>query len=144
MEFTREMLEALGVGEEQIEPILRAHDESTAALVRAREELAASFERHRRREAYAGLLRRAGVAERHLAAVLRAADYTALALTPEGEAEDEAEALRRIREEWGDFIVTTTLAGAPTAAPPAAAAPDYDAMSDSEYYAAVYAANRKE
>lgn len=63
-----------------------------------------------------------------------------LELDDRGAAKNSAQLVETVKTEWADFIPSTSVRGAAVETPPAAPpAPDYDAMSDAEYYAATAA-----
>ena len=68
-----------------------------------RQEAESRAEEAEKRRCYEQLLRRAGMAERRIAPVLRATDLGALRLAGGGLA-DEGELLRQIRREWGELL----------------------------------------
>lgn len=73
----------------------------------------------KKEQAYKKLLEDAGVSEKRIAAVLRVSDVDGIEFDEEGKIKDEAKILSGIKEEWSDFIGTTSTKGAATATPPA-------------------------
>ncbi len=69
--------------------------------------------------AYRELLKRSGVSEKRLDAILRVTDIEALEIDDKGALKDEDAKAAEIRENWGDFIETTKQAGASVPTPPA-------------------------
>lgn len=69
--------------------------------------------------AYKALLKEAGVSEKHLDAVLKASDLSGIELDDKGVIKDSDKATKAIKEEWSDFITTTSDHGADTHNPPA-------------------------
>lgn len=94
-------------------------------------------------EAYRQLLRDAGVSEKRLEAVLRVSDVDGIELA-DGKVKDADKLTAQIKTDWADFLVSEHTKGADTANPPtdSAGTPDYDSMSDAEYYAAIAAAKK--
>ena len=70
-------------------------------------------------KAYRELLKKAGISEKRLESVLRVSDIDSLKLDEEGRITDEKDRIASVKEEWADFIVSTTKKGAATANPPA-------------------------
>ena len=132
MPLTIDSLRQLGVDEEQAAAIAEALENDR----RAEREAAA------KREAYRELLRRTGVSERRLDAVLRVSDTDGLTLTPEGRLAGEDELAENVRREWSDFIVTAAERGVAAPRPPQAGASDLDSLSDADFYRAVYKARK--
>ena len=70
-------------------------------------------------KAYRALLQEAGVSEKRLESVLKVSDIDSVELDDKGGIKDADTLEKNIREEWADFIPTTTIRGADTATPPA-------------------------
>lgn len=69
-------------------------------------------------KAYRELLKQAGVSEKRLDAVLRVSDLDSVELDDHGAIKDMDTLTASIKNEWADFIQTTTTQGAQTATPP--------------------------
>ena len=69
-------------------------------------------------KAYRSLLQAAGISEKRLESVLRVSDVDSVELDGEGSVKGADKLLEGIKNEWADFIVTTTTQGARTATPP--------------------------
>ena len=76
-------------------------------------------EKNAKTEAYKALLKKAGVSEKRLASVIKVSDIDKVELDDEGKIKDADALEKSIKEEWADFITTTTEKGANTATPPA-------------------------
>ena len=68
--------------------------------------------------AYRDLLKKAGVSEKRINAVLKVTDVDGLELDENGVVKDAAKVTKSIKDEWSDFIATTQTSGAKTATPP--------------------------
>lgn len=68
--------------------------------------------------AYRSLLKEVGVSEKRIDSVLRVSDLEKLKLDEDGKLEDVAELKKSIKEEWSDFITSSSTKGAETAQPP--------------------------
>lgn len=68
--------------------------------------------------AFRELLKKAGVAEKRIDAVLKVSDVDGIELDKDGNIKDEDAKLTAIKGEWADFITTDTATGAKTATPP--------------------------
>lgn len=69
-------------------------------------------------KAYRELLKQAGVSEKRLDTVLRVSDLDSVELDDHGVIKDMDTLTASIKNEWADFIQTTTTQGAQTATPP--------------------------
>ena len=70
-------------------------------------------------EAFKTLLKKAGVSDKRLASVVKVSDIDKIELDGEGQIKDAEKLEKSIKEEWADFITTTTERGAATTNPPA-------------------------
>lgn len=70
-------------------------------------------------KAYRVLLKKAGVSEKRIDAVMRVTNLEKVELDKEGNIKDEDAQEKSIKEDWADFIPTTSEEGAKTATPPA-------------------------
>lgn len=73
----------------------------------------------KKEDAYKKLLADAGVSEKRINAILKVSDIDSIEFDDEGKVKEEAKILSHIKEEWSDFIGTTSTKGAATATPPA-------------------------
>ena len=71
------------------------------------------------REAYQKLLEDAGVATKHVKAVLRATDFSGMKLDKDGNLEGADKLTESIKSDWADFISTTSTQGTGVQNPPA-------------------------
>ena len=95
-------------------------------------------------EAYRELLKSAGISEKRINSVLKVTDLKSLKLDAEGKLEDKENLTSTIKTEWADFIVTEKDEGADVPKPPEKnPQPDYDKLSDEEYYKQTYEASKK-
>lgn len=69
-------------------------------------------------EAYKGLLKNCGIADKRIAAVLKVSDVDNIELDKDGNIKDAKELEKSIKEEWSDFITTDGATGAKTSNPP--------------------------
>lgn len=101
------------------------------------------------KEAYKALLKAANVDEKRLDTILKVTDLSSRKLNKDGKFDDEKELTEGIKNEWKDFIVTTSEKGAPVDNPPAGAV---SADSDADYirkraaqrHASTYGAGKEE
>ena len=75
--------------------------------------------------AYRELLKKAGVSEKRIDAVLKVSDVDGIELDKDGKIKDEDAKLTAIKTEWADFISTNTQTGAQTSNPPAGSGKTY-------------------
>lgn len=68
--------------------------------------------------AYKELLKKAGVSEKRLNAVIRLTDLSKVELDKDGNIKDSDKTVDAIKEEWSDYIVKTEEHGAGTETPP--------------------------
>lgn len=80
--------------------------------------------------AYKQLLKQAGISDKRIDAVLKVSDLEKLEFDGEGKIKNEGELLNGIKEEWSDFIVTTSSKGAETATPPSGNGSTYKSKTD--------------
>lgn len=80
--------------------------------------------------AYRQLLKQAGISDKRIDAVLKVSDLEKLEFDGEGKIKNEGELLNGIKEEWSDFIVTTSSKGAETATPPSGNGSIYKSKTD--------------
>lgn len=71
--------------------------------------------------AYKALLKKAGVSEKRMDAVIRLTELDKLELDDKGEIKDADKAVENIKSEWSDYIVKTEEQGAGTENPPSGA-----------------------
>ena len=69
--------------------------------------------------AFTGILKDAGIPERHYAKIIKYSDVDGLELDEKGKPIKAKEILKTVKEEWADHIETTTETGANTSNPPA-------------------------
>lgn len=84
-------------------------------------------------DAYRDLLKRAGVADKRIDAVLKVSDIDKIELDKDGKIKDEETHLKSIKEEWSDFVTTPASAGAKVSNPPSGSGKTY--KSKEEIYA---------
>lgn len=69
--------------------------------------------------AYKDLLKKAGVSEKRIPAILKVTDVEGLEFDKQGDVKDADKLTESIKEEWADFIAVQTEKGAKVANPPA-------------------------
>ena len=69
--------------------------------------------------AYKALLKASGVAEKRIGAVLRVSDIDSLELGEDGKFKNNDDLVKKIKEDWSDFITTEQAKGADVPNPPA-------------------------
>ena len=70
-------------------------------------------------DAYKALLKKAGVSDKRLDAIVKVTSLDDIDLDDKGEIKDADERIKGIQSEWAEFIVTETQRGANTENPPA-------------------------
>lgn len=85
----------------------------------------------------------AGLTEAGITKALKYSDYDKLELNDKGDFKDASTLLKSLKEEWAEYISTEEKHGADVPNPPPGNKPDYDSMSDADYYKATYEANKK-
>ena len=91
------------------------------------------------KEAYRTLLKDAGIAEKRIDAVLKVTNLKDMKLGEDGKLEKADELSTAIQTEWADFISVDGKKGAEVPNPPKEnPQPDYDKMSDADYYKLTY------
>ena len=94
----------------------------------------------KKQAAFRALLKEVGISEKRIDSVLKVSDLGKIELDENGGIKDADTLKESTKQEWSDFIVTSGTAGANPANPPASPSPDYDNMSDADYYKATYEA----
>ena len=74
--------------------------------------------RQSKQDAYKGLLKKAGVSDKRLDAILRITDLESVELDADGNIKGADDLEKNIKTEWADFIVTGGKQGASTSTPP--------------------------
>lgn len=74
--------------------------------------------RAKKEEAYKGILKDAGIPEKHFAKILKYSDVDGVELDDEGNIKTASDIMASIKEEWGDHIEKKQTKGAPTPKPP--------------------------
>ena len=69
-------------------------------------------------DAFRALLKEVGVSEKRINAVIKVSDVDSLELDENGKIKDADKVKASVKEEWADFIETTTTKGAKTETPP--------------------------
>ena len=90
------------------------------ALSKELESMKAAQTHQQKEDTYRALLKKAGISEKRIAAVIRAsaAEIDALELDGNGGAVGADKLMDSIKSEWADFIPVTRTEGAPTPHPP--------------------------
>ena len=91
---------------------LKAEYDQYKADVEAKETTA------KKRDAYRGLLKEAGVADKRLEAILKVADLSTIEFNKDGSVKEAEKIKESIQEEWADFIEHTGQQGAEVNTPP--------------------------
>ena len=73
----------------------------------------------KKKSAYKGLLKDAGISASRIDAVLKVSDVDGLEFNEDGEIKDKDKMIENIKKEWADFIVKSTEKGAQVGNPPA-------------------------
>ena len=73
----------------------------------------------KKENAYRNLLKAVGIAEKRIDSVLKVSDLKDIEFDEEGKIKNEDQIKASIKEEWSDFISTTSSKGAETSNPPA-------------------------
>lgn len=94
------------------------YEAEKAAHDKTRNEYAAKETAAKVREAYTGILKGAGVAEKYLNTALKATDLTQMKLGEDGKLEDAENLTKSAKEAWADFIPQKGQVGANPANPP--------------------------
>ena len=85
----------------------------------------------------------AGLSEAGIAKAVKYTDLSTFDLDDNGEVKDGKTLLQSMKDEWSDYVATAETHGAKISTPPAASPPDYETLSDADYYKATYEAGKK-
>ena len=96
-----------------------------------------------KKSALSRIARDAGLTEAGVAKALKYSDFGKIELDEKGDAKDAAALIKSLKEEWPEYIGSAEKKGADTPKPPAGNPPDYESMSDADYYKATYEAAKK-
>lgn len=92
---------------------------------------------------YRGLLKSAGVDEKRIDSIIKVTDMDNVTVK-DGKIDGSDKLIEDIKSNWSDFIVNSKITGAGVDNPPSNGNdPDYDSMSDAEYYKSTYEAKKK-
>lgn len=83
-----------------------------------RADITAKTTHSEKENAFRELLRSAGVSEKRLNAIIKVSDIDGLELDKDGKIKDAEKHTESVKNEWSDFIETTSTQGAKTATPP--------------------------
>ena len=72
----------------------------------------------KKKDAYAELLRKAGVSEKRIGTILKVSKLDTVELDKDGKIKNADDLEKEAKEEWKDFIVTEGVKGAETSTPP--------------------------
>lgn len=97
----------------------------------------------KKKEAYSALLKKAGVSEKRIGAIIKVSQIDGIELDKDGNIKDASDLEKKVKEEWQDFIVTEETKGAETKTPPEGAGggtntPSRAAQVAQKHYEAVY------
>lgn len=106
------------------------------ADVAAKETLAA------KKTALTKIAKDAGLTDAGITKALKYSDFGKIELDDKGDAKDAAALIKSLKEEWPEYIGTSETHGADTPKPHQQDQPDYDSMSDAEYYKTAYEAKK--
>lgn len=106
-------------------------------------DVAAKATKTAKESAYRQLLKDAGVSEKRIDAVLRVSDVDSIELDEKGKIKDADKLTDSVKTEWADFITKEGVKGADPATPPKGDNPDFDNMTDADYYKATYEKSKK-
>jgi hypothetical protein len=73
----------------------------------------------KKESAFRAILKKAGVSEKRIEAVLKVSDTDGIEFDDNGKVKDEDKLLETVKKEWSDFIPTSTQTGVPATNPPA-------------------------
>lgn len=73
----------------------------------------------KKENAFKALLKEVGISEKRIEAVLKVSDLSKVEFDDEGKIKDEEKMKADLKEEWSDFITSTSSKGAETSNPPA-------------------------
>lgn len=95
-----------------------------------KKEQTAKETKSKKETAYKAILKEAGISEKRISSVLKVSDVDGLEFDENGKVKNHDDLLKNIKEEWADFIVTTTQTGAHTATPPAGTGKTYKSKDE--------------
>ena len=89
-------------------------------------------------KAYADILKDAGLSDKGIEKALKYADWSKVDLAEDGKVANAVDHIKAVKEEWAEYVTTTTTTGAPTANPPTnqSGGVDLGSLSMADYIAA--------
>lgn len=94
------------------------YDAEKAAHDKTKNDHAAKETAAKVKSAYRAMLKEAGVADKYLDTVIKATDMSSMKLDKDGKLEGAGDLAKSAKNEWADFIQTTTTKGANVPNPP--------------------------
>lgn len=82
-------------------------------------EVAGKETKAKKESAFRAILKKAGVSEKRIDAVLKVSDTDGIEFDKDGKVKDEDKLLETVKKEWADFIPQSTQTGVPATNPPA-------------------------
>lgn len=97
----------------------------------------------KKKDAYAELLKKAGVSEKRIGTIIRVSKFDTIELDKDGNIKNADALEKEAKEEWKDFIVTEGVKGADTNTPPEGSSgggrtPSRAAIVAQKHYESIY------
>lgn len=102
----------------ELEKLQKANEKLQNEFDKYKEQTEATENKRVKTDAYRSLLEKAGVAQKYVGAVLRIADLEKLELDEEGNVKDADEMVKKVQEEYPEFVTKTETKGANPENPP--------------------------
>ena len=126
----KEKLEKTLAENKENAPYKEKYEKEHESFENYKNEQTAKETKEKKATAYRELLKEAGVSEKHMNAVLKVTNLDDIELDDDGKVKDSDKAIKSVKEEWSDFIVSTGAEGANTATPPSGNGDEHKGSSD--------------
>ena len=102
----------------ELEKLQKANEKLQSEFSQYREQTEANESKRVKTDAYRSLLEKAGIAQKYVGAVLRIADLEKLEIDDDGNVKDAENAVKKVQEEYPEFVTKTETKGADPENPP--------------------------
>lgn len=95
------------------------HDKLEVEFDDYKKDVAAKETQAAKEKAYRDILKDAGLSEKGIAKAIKYAEWDKIELETDGKLKGAKDHIKSVKEEWAEYVTTTTTTGANTATPPA-------------------------
>lgn len=95
------------------------HDKLKGEFDKYKNDVQAKETQAAKEKAYRGILKDAGLSEKGIAKAIKYAEWDKIELEADGKLKGASDHIKSVKEEWAEYVTTTTTTGAKTSTPPA-------------------------